>query len=54
MGGGPKDREEEGREEGVAVVIGGGGEGELSAMQNSSTPHLVILWFGRRFFAFLR
>lgn len=53
MGGGPKDREEEGREEGVAVVIGGG-EGELSAMQNSSTPHLVILWFGRRFFAFLR
>lgn len=32
----------------------GGGEGELSAMQNSSTPHLVILWFGRRFFAFLR
>ena len=31
-----------------------GEEGELSAMQNSSTPHLVILWFGRRFFCFFR
>lgn len=44
MGGGPKDREEEGREEGVAVVIGGGGK--VSYQPCRIVVHLILLSSG--------